>query len=189
MIDKILDLKDDMPLDVYNEIINEAIKSGDARTLFMLAYFIKNANVIKLGEEILKTNNLRYISFFMRSIPNINKEKFLNKVLELGSERDAYYCLFDNRDLEDEQVFKLMEKCRTSQKYYYLSIYHYFITLDRFDIKLFSKVCKYLSKIDVSISEDNYKETLKALKEKEFSKIAYDDNNYFSKNCYVGRKE
>ncbi|MDE6292383.1 MAG: hypothetical protein K2L98_01740, partial [Bacilli bacterium] len=119
MIDKILDLKDDMPLDVYNDILNEAIKSGDARALFMLAYFIKNANVLKLGEEILKTNNHRYISFFMRSIPNIDKEKFLKKILELGSERDAYYCLFDNRDLEDEQVFKLMEKCRTSQKYYY----------------------------------------------------------------------
>ncbi|MDE6142037.1 MAG: hypothetical protein K2G03_05485, partial [Bacilli bacterium] len=68
MIDKILDLKDDMPLDIYNEILSEAMETKNVRILFMLAYFVKNADVLSLSDEILKTDNLRYISFFMRCI-------------------------------------------------------------------------------------------------------------------------
>ena len=68
MIDKIIDLKDNMPVDIYNSILNDAIEKQDARILFLLAYFVKDVDKVLLGEEVLKTDNLRYISFFMRSI-------------------------------------------------------------------------------------------------------------------------
>lgn len=87
MIDKILDFKNNMPKHVYREIFDEAKETKDARTLFLLAYFVKDSNVDEISEEILKTNNLRYISFFMRSIANIDKTLFLDKVIEIGSPR------------------------------------------------------------------------------------------------------
>ena len=54
MIDKIIDLKDNMPIDFYNEVLKKAIETKDARLLFLMAYFVKDADKVLLGEEILK---------------------------------------------------------------------------------------------------------------------------------------
>lgn len=62
MIDKILDFKEAMPTYLFKKIMNSAIDTKNARIIFLLAYYVKK-DILKLSEEILKTNNLRYISF------------------------------------------------------------------------------------------------------------------------------
>lgn len=187
MIDKIIDLKDNMPVDIYNSILNDAIEKQDARILFLLAYFVKDVDKVLLGEEVLKTDNLRYISFFMRSIVGIDKKRFIDKILALGNERDAYYCLFDNRDLEDEEIFKLIEKSRTNQNYYFLCLYHYFIVLDKFNNVLFSLVKEYLNKLDIDVDKENYRRILMDLKD-EMINYGEVEIKEFSHNKYIGRK-
>lgn len=188
MIDKILDFKEAMPTYLFKKIMNSAIDTKNARIIFLLAYYVKK-DILKLSEEILKTNNLRYISFFMRSIPNIDKQAFVDKTLELGSGRDAYYCLFDNRDLSDESVLKLVNKCKESQAYYFLSMYHYFITLGRFNISLFEEIKDELNKSNIMITEDNYREILWDFKEKVLNNSTYEVKKKFSNNRYKGRKD
>lgn len=189
MIDKILDFKDNMHENLYEELFNEATKNNDARILFMMAYYIKNANIAKLSEAILKTDNLRYILFFMRSIPNINKDIFLNKVLSLATPKDAYYCMFDNRDLTDEQIIKLMSKIEGDIKYYFLSIYLYFIVFNKFNLNIFNKAKSMASFMNISIDENNYKEVLMHLKAEKFKEILPNIPKGFTNNCYIGRKD
>jgi len=187
MIDKIIDLKDNMPIAFYNKVLKKAIETKDARLLFLIAYFVKDADKVLLGEQILKTDNLRYISFFMRSISGVDKRRFIVKILALGNERDAYYCLFDNRDLEDEEIFKLIEKSRTNQNYYFLCLFHYFIVLDKFNNVLFSLVKEYLNKLDIDVDKENYRRILMDLKD-EMINYGEVEIKEFSHNKYIGRK-
>lgn len=70
--------------------------------------------------------------------------------------------MFDNRDLKDGQIFKLIDKSKEDKKYYYLSIYHYFITLNKFNDALFNELKKQI----VDMSVENYKDILEKIKKR-----------------------
>lgn len=92
--------------------------------------------------------------------------------------------MFDNRDLKDGQIFKLIDKSKEDKKYYYLSIYHYFITLNKFNDALFNELKKQI----VDMSVENYKDILEKIKRENDEIKISDMPASFTSNRYIGRE-
>ncbi len=189
MIDAIIDLKNkELSNKEYSEWENRIISSNDSRLIFLFSYYVKNVSVDKMSEAIIKTDNIRYIRFFMRSIEGIDVNLFVNKVLEIGSVGDLYYTFYDNPYISDDNIIKIIKRIKEldSNSYYiYYLYYYYFIVLNRFNDTIFNLLKKEaLYLIKKELTKDNYKDILNNIRDFFNNEYKSEYKGDLSNNCY-----
>lgn len=187
MIERILNFKNYTNEELV-DFENEIIATKDARLMFLFLYFVSSENIDSISEKILKTGNIRYIHFLLRSFEIKNYSKFIEFILSNNNDASYLYnILFDVDYLDNSYRIKLIDKILSLgvKKYIMKAIYYYFIVLDLFDEYLFSKIKPlFKEELSFSLNKDNYKQV--------FDSILYrsiEDKFGFSKNCYTGRKD
>ncbi len=185
MIDKILNYKNLTKNELAN-IKQEIMQSNDARLMFLYLYFIDHEHLEDISMKILKTGNLRYIHFLLRSFKVTNYANIIEYILiNINDAKYLYNILYDVDYLDNNYRLQIINKIITlnDNKYLLKAIYYYFIILNLYDEELFDKMqtlCQSLFKI--TINKDNYKAILDNLIHQ---KIV--DPKGFSPNYYEGR--
>lgn len=182
MIDKIIEYSNgNVDKDKIDDLEQEIINSNDARLMFLYAYYFSNRDLKNISEALIKTNDERYISFFFRHIKNINIDLFFQKILNYDN-KTIFYCLYDRKDLDDKYFINGLSKMLINgiDRYLNLTLYYYFIILDKFNKEIFH----ILLNIDNKINENNYKEIITQYKNKLKEKV--ENYDYYSPNKYDG---
>lgn len=189
MIEKILAFKDSTNIAEIRKFEKEIIASKDARLMFLYLYFVSDKNLNFISEEILKTENYRYIHFLLRSFKCSNYKMLLDNIL-LKNDNPKYLfnILYDVNYIDNSYRVKIINRIIMlgNKNYIFMALYYYFVVLNLYDEVIFNKI-KLLFKENffIDINENNYKSI--------FEDNLYKDNNIkdpdgFSPNCYKGRK-
>ena len=122
---------------------NEILNTNNARYIFLYAYFHEVKNKEKFINSIINSDDKKYIHYFFRSVKNKNRELLLDKILSYDDSKYIYYCLYDTKDLEDSLYVKAINHVIDSSDHRYLglTLYYYFVVHHHF---LGIKVLTYL---------------------------------------------
>lgn len=186
MVEKILNFnKNDIQLE---NLEKQVIESNNARLMFLYLYFVNRDNIDYISNEILKTNNYRYIHFMLRTFIIKKYNTFIDFIiLNNDDPRYLFNILYDVDYLDDYYRLKIINKIITlkNDNYIFKAIYYYFVVLNLFNEKLFSTIQFALkNKYSISLTEENYKSTFDSILYKKM-----EDPDGFSQNCYKGRKD
>lgn len=169
------------------EFENEILNSNNVRYIFLYAYFHKVKNVDAFIEKVINSNDKKYIHYFFRSVKNIDRSLLLDKILSYDDSKYIYYCLYDTKDLEDIYYVKAINYVIDSSDHRYLglTLYYYFVVM-----KLYNQdIIERLSSIYSGINKDNYLEMF--IKERTEAKEEisehpkYGFHKYEDRNGYV----
>lgn len=169
------------------EFENEILNTNNARYIFLYAYFHEIKNKEKFINGIINSDDKKYIHYFFRSVKNIDKELLLDKILSYDDSKYIYYCLYDTKDLEDIYYVKAINYVIDSSDHRYLglTLYYYFVVM-----KLYNQdIIERLSSIYSGINKNNYLEMF--IKERTEAKEEisehpkYGFHKYEDRNGYV----
>ena len=136
------------------EFENEILNSNNVRYIFLYAYFHKVKNVDAFIEKVINSNDKKYIHYFFRSVKNIDRSLLLDKILSYDDSKYIYYCLYDTKDLEDIYYVKAINFVINSSDHRYLGLilYYYFVVMKYYNKSIIDR----LGSIYSGINSDNY---------------------------------
>lgn len=172
---------------MLDSISNISIENcNNARLLYLYLYFNNAKDLEYVSNKILKTGNLRYIHFLLRTFVIHNYNKFIDYILDTNdSPSYLFNILYDVDYLNDETKIRLINKIIAYNDNHYIikSVYYYFNILKKYNEDIYNKI-KMLIKnnLNIEINKNNYLDVLEKL-------IYKEDYDYkgFSNNCYKGR--
>lgn len=183
MVDRILDFNGDVAQTKKFE--DEVVNKANPREIFLFAKYVKGANIQRLLSEILSLNDKEYIHYFLYSIKLENYDKIIEKIVEFNDASLLFYAFYDTDGLSSKNILTLLNALvKTEHKrYLFLFLYYYFNIL-KYNEEEVIKIARTTMEIKEELSIPEYLESVRS----EFEDKKEKDYNYFSKNCYKGRK-
>ena len=138
-------------------LVDEVIKSKDAKNIYKVAKYVKNTSFDKLVKAIISTNDIEYIYYFALNVDNAPLDLFADYIIKSGKSNFIYCFARDIKNAPIEKLADAIIKINNGEEIYCFARDIKNAPIEKLaEAVISSKSPEYIYKFAKNISVDNY---------------------------------